>query len=62
MLLVGGGVGVTPLHSIFKHIYLAHMGTDRWSYAHMKKVRLVWAVRNYADISIFEESVSSAFE
>jgi len=57
ILLVAGGIGITPMHSCFKHMFLCHMGLDKWSYAHVKRIRLVWVVRSQGDAALFEESL-----
>lgn len=54
LLLIAGGVGITPLVSIYRHIFLSRYDTDRWYYAHIKQIRLVWIVRNLSDTVIFE--------
>jgi hypothetical protein len=54
ILLVAGGIGMTPIISIYRHMFLSRYDSDRWYYAHIKDIRLIWIVRNLSDLLIFE--------
>jgi ferredoxin-NADP reductase len=56
LLLIGGGIGITPVHAMYKYILQCTLGIDRWSYAQMKKVRLLWVCRSRSDVAAFEKS------
>lgn len=58
LLLVGGGIGITPLHSYFRFLYHAIMAQAK-AYTHLRKVRLLWIVRNEADIALIDNTVRS---
>ena len=56
VLLIAGGIGITPMHSTYKHLFNCHMGSDRFASAHMKSVRLVWVCRSDAEAAVFEDT------
>jgi ferredoxin-NADP reductase len=56
LLLIAGGIGITPIHAIYKYILQCTMGADRWSYAHIKKIRLLWVCRTVGDVAVMDES------
>ena len=58
ILLVAGGIGITPMHSIYKHLFECHMGMDRVMAAHVKAVKLVWVCRTDAEAAIFQSTFS----
>lgn len=41
VLFVAGGIGITPLISTYKHIFLSRYDLNQWSFAHMKNVRFL---------------------
>ena len=57
ILLVAGGIGVTPMHSYFKYLYTA-MSQNAPQFQHIKKIRLLWSIRSVHDINMFKEMVS----
>lgn len=66
VLLIAGGIGITPLHALYKHlVHCCCNGSSSYgnnnSHRQLISVRLIWAVRHAADISAFEESVSVKF-
>lgn len=44
VLFIAGGIGITPMHSCLRHIYLT-LKSNPSAYPLLKKVRLVWMIR-----------------
>jgi len=53
VVLVGGGIGITPLISLFKDQYFYHQ-TSKLASNTVKHITLLWIVRDIATIKIFE--------
>jgi len=56
-LMIGGGIGITPLHSCFRQLYydsLDNLGSQEGSYtSHVRSVRLIWVMKHKKDAMIF---------
>jgi len=58
VLLVGGGIGVTPLHSYLRELYRrSSSSSSREMGTNLKTVRLVWTMKTAAEISLIEDTV-----
>ena len=60
ILLVAGGIGITPIHAVFRSIFLSHV-TNGLS-KHIKSIRLIWVVRTARDANIFLESIKTIID
>lgn len=57
ILLIGGGIGITPLHSILRTIVLLASSSEGMGQNnHLLFVRLVWSVREKALCSLFKDT------
>lgn len=56
LLLVGGGIGVTPLHSILRTIVLLQEAGQLGDSCRLRSVRLVWAVKDPALLTVFRDT------
>lgn len=54
IVLVGGGIGITPLISIVKDLYQMHRQNDA-SHRHIKHIYLMWVVRDLAILEMFRD-------
>jgi len=55
ILLCAGGIGITPLHSLFR--FLLHSWTmNRPSVAHIQSVHLVWATKHREEVGMFQDT------
>lgn len=55
ILLCAGGIGITPVHSLFRFL-LHHWRLHRSSMAHIQSVRLVWATRSREEVRMFQDT------
>lgn len=56
LLMIGGGIGITPLHSYLRQIYLVNKNMKHDSpYAHIERVKLIWIVRTLQEFEMFED-------
>jgi predicted ferric reductase len=60
ILLVAGGIGITPIHAVFKSLYQTqlNMGLSR----HIKSIRLIWIVRTAHDANMFLDSIRTIID
>lgn len=58
IVLVAGGIGVTPMHAYFRYIYFS-LKSNAPGFNRIRKVRLLWSVRDVSDIKLFQHTVSS---
>ena len=59
ILLVGGGIGITPLHSILRSLVLLHGSSSSKATGIpgiLRRVRLVWGVRDIEMIDMFRDT------
>ena len=56
ILLIAGGIGVTPLMSCYKQLYVDICNRSLYT-LHIRKIRLVWVLKRGADINLFKETV-----
>jgi len=52
VVLVGGGIGITPVISLFKDLYYLH-NQDQTANNPIKHVTLLWVVREHASLKMF---------
>jgi len=56
LLLVGAGIGITPLHSYLRQLYIVNKNMKEGSpYSHIKRVRFIWTVRTLSEFEMFED-------
>lgn len=61
LLLVAGGIGITPMHSIFADLYERACQPDVYgSLGPIRHVRLVWVVRFPSEANAFAETIYKA--
>lgn len=58
LLLVGGGIGITPLHSILRTIVLLQEAGQLGAACRLRSVRLVWAAKDPALLAVFRDTFS----
>jgi len=56
LLMVSGGIGITPLHSYLRQLYLVDKNMKKNSpYAHIVRVRFIFIVRTSTELEMFED-------
>jgi predicted ferric reductase len=65
-LMIAGGIGVTPIHSIVRQLYFHMKAIEKGEiaeedspYKHIQRVRLIWAVKTEAESQLFLETFDS---
>jgi predicted ferric reductase len=57
LLLVAGGIGVTPLIAVFRQLYLQATNSAKPVNSHLRSVRLVWIMRSPSEIATCLDTV-----
>lgn len=61
ILLMAGGIGITPLHSILRTLLLLSLSPEGLGNdCCLKAVRLVWSVRDRSQIALFKDTLERA--
>jgi hypothetical protein len=55
ILLVGGGIGITPLHSVFRETYFNVLNYA--AYPNLKRIGLIWVTKTVPETVIFSHTV-----
>jgi len=56
VILIGGGIGITPVLSIFKDLYHVHqLASGSEAFKGPQSIYLIWVVRNESSLSMFHE-------
>lgn len=62
ILLVAGGIGITPMQAHFRYLCAAFTSRQISEVSHLLKVTLVWVVRDIADAEMFLNKVTIAID
>jgi ferredoxin-NADP reductase len=57
ILLIAGGIGVTPIHSIFRELRMQMM---KGNCAHLARVHMLWVVQKRDDLTPFFDTLADA--
>jgi predicted ferric reductase len=61
ILMVAGGIGVTPLMAVFRQLYLQVTTNTNPLFAHLRSIRLVWIMRTPSEIATCLDTVCQRF-